>query len=122
MLQIGDLRKDGSIVLGKEIYVTSQKVDNTGSIQAEGSLSITGNYVHNLSGSMGIRIFPMNIIQSLMLKVVHPVNVLLCWEVMELRISTRIHLPIQHLRQMEQPMQCEIKRLKLRWHLQMFLN
>ena len=52
MLQIGDLRKDGSIVLGKEIYVTSQKVDNTGSIQAEGSLSITGNYVHNLSGSM----------------------------------------------------------------------
>ena len=52
MLQPGDLRKDGSIVLGKDVQVISQKVDNTGSIQAEGSLSITGNYVHNLSGSM----------------------------------------------------------------------
>ena len=51
-LQPGDLRKDGSIVLGKEVRVTSQKVDNTGSIQAKGSLSITGNHVRNLSGSM----------------------------------------------------------------------
>ena len=51
-LQPGDLRKDGSIVLGKEVYVTSQKVDNTGSIQAKDSLSITGNHVRNLSGSM----------------------------------------------------------------------
>lgn len=52
MLQPGDLRKDGSIVLGKDVQVISQKVDNTGSIQAKDSLSITGNHVRNLSGSM----------------------------------------------------------------------
>ena len=51
-LQPGDLRKDGSIVLGKDVQITSQKIDNTGSIQAKDSLSITGNYVRNLSGSM----------------------------------------------------------------------
>ena len=52
MLQPGDLRKDGSIVLGRDVQITSQKVDNTASIQAKDSLSITGNYVRNLSGSM----------------------------------------------------------------------
>ena len=52
ILQPGDLRKDGSIVLGKDVKVTSQKLDNTGSIQAKDSLSITGNHVRNLSGSM----------------------------------------------------------------------
>ena len=52
LLQPGDLRKDGSIVLGKDVQVISQKVDNTGAIQAKGSLSITGNYVRNLNGSM----------------------------------------------------------------------
>ncbi len=52
MLQPGDLRKDGSIVLGKNVQITSKKVDNTGSIHAKDSLSITGNHVQNLSGSM----------------------------------------------------------------------
>ena len=52
LLQPGDLRKDGSIVLGKDVKVTSQKLDNTGSIQAKDSLSITGNHVRNLGGSM----------------------------------------------------------------------
>ena len=51
-LQPGDLRKDGSIVLGKEVYVTSQKVDNTGSIQAKGSLDITSGNIQNLSGAI----------------------------------------------------------------------
>ena len=52
MLQPGDLRKDGSIVLGKDVQITSQRLDNTGSIEAQDSLSITGNHVRNLSGSM----------------------------------------------------------------------
>ena len=51
-LQPGDLRKDGSIVLGKDVQVISQKVDNTGSIQAKDSLSIAGGNVQNLSGSI----------------------------------------------------------------------
>ena len=52
MLQPGDLRKDGSIVLGKDVQVISQKVDNTGTIQAKDSLSIVGNNVRNLNGSI----------------------------------------------------------------------
>ena len=52
MLQPGDLRKDGSIVLGKDVQVISQTLDNTGNIQAKDSLSITGNHVRNLGGSM----------------------------------------------------------------------
>jgi|GEM_PF-1533230 len=52
MLQPGDLRKDGSIVFGKDVQVISQKVDNTGSIQAKDSLSIVGNNVRNLNGSI----------------------------------------------------------------------
>ena len=52
MLQPGDLRKDGSIVLGRDVQITSQKVDNMGSIQAKDSLSIAGNHVRNLSGSL----------------------------------------------------------------------
>ena len=52
MLQPGELRKDGSIVLGKDVQVTSQKVDNTGSIQAKDSLSIVGGNVRNLNGSI----------------------------------------------------------------------
>ena len=52
MLQPGDLRKDGSIVLGKDVQVISQKVDNTGSIQAKDSLSIVGGNVRNLNGSI----------------------------------------------------------------------
>ena len=53
ILQPGDLRKDGSIVLGKDVQVISQKLDNTGSIQAKDSLSIVGRNVQNLSGSIG---------------------------------------------------------------------
>ena len=52
ILQPGDLRKDGSIVLGKDVQVISQKVDNTGTIQAKDSLSIVGNNVRNLNGSI----------------------------------------------------------------------
>ena len=52
ILQPGDLRKDGSIVLGKDVQVISQKLDNTGSIQAKGSLSIVGRNVQNLSGAI----------------------------------------------------------------------
>ena len=52
MLQPGDLSKDGSIVLGKDVQVISQKLDNTGSIQAKDSLSIVGRNVQNLSGSI----------------------------------------------------------------------
>ena len=52
ILQLGDLRKDGSIVLGKDVQVISQKLDNTGTIQAKDSLYITGNHIRNLSGSM----------------------------------------------------------------------
>ena len=52
ILQPGDLRRDGSIVLGKDVQVTSQAVANMGSIQAKGSLSIAGSNVQNLSGSI----------------------------------------------------------------------
>ena len=52
LLQPGDLRKDGSIVLGKDVQVISQKVDNTGTIQAKDSLSIVGGNVRNLNGSI----------------------------------------------------------------------
>lgn len=52
MLQAGDLRKDGSIVLGKDVQVISQKLDNTGTIQAKDSLSIVGGNVRNLNGSI----------------------------------------------------------------------
>ena len=52
ILQPGDLRKDGSIVFGKDVQVTSQAVTNVGSIQAKDSLSIAGNNVQNLSGSI----------------------------------------------------------------------
>ena len=52
MLQPGDLRKDGSIVLGKNVQITSKKVDNTGSIHAKDSLSIVGGNVRNLNGSI----------------------------------------------------------------------
>ena len=52
LLQPGDLRKDGSIVLGKAVQVISQKVDNTGTIQAKDSLSIVGGNVRNLNGSI----------------------------------------------------------------------
>ena len=52
MLQPGDLRKDGSIVFGKDVQVTSQALTNVGSIQAKDSLSIAGNNVQNLSGSI----------------------------------------------------------------------
>ena len=52
LLQPGDLRKDGSIVLGKDVQVISQKLDNTGTIQAKDSLSIVGGNVRNLNGSI----------------------------------------------------------------------
>ena len=52
MLHHGDLRKDGSIVLGKDVQIISQKVDNTGTIQAKDSLSIIGGNVRNLNGSI----------------------------------------------------------------------
>ena len=52
LLEPGDLRKDGSIVLGKDVQVISQKVDNTGTIQAKDSLSIVGGNVRNLNGSI----------------------------------------------------------------------
>ena len=46
------MRKDGSIVLGKDVQVISQKVDNMGTIQAKDSLSIIGGNVRNLNGSI----------------------------------------------------------------------
>lgn len=52
ILQPGGLLKDGSIVLGKDVKVTSQTLDNTGTIQAKDSLSIAGGNVQNLSGAI----------------------------------------------------------------------